>query len=484
MASKKIPLNGSTGHPDVLVFGISGATWRIMDPMLDAGELPNFRRLREGGCKATLASVRHEGDKHFRPQVAWASAATGCMPDRHGLTHFYHTWDDLLVPPVWDHFQATGSSVGIYGWPMDWPPRQLNGFVVPSHWARDTRTWPPELSAIKELDRDRQDAEREGGSRRNVSSKLKNGLAVLNLGISARGIAGLVEDATLALAASDYETRSLRLRNAKLRLSTELFSSLCRRYRPGFRSFHTFLVDLVSHRYWRYFEPELFPETAHLVTETLSDALPDAYRRVDAALGRLMAELPDNSVIAVLSEHGMAPEPISAEVGEWRYVIDGRKLAGLLGLGSRLVACPVARWIAYLPANGASIEPGMAEVFREVRVEQTGLPLFNVHEHGNEIIVKFNLERRVPLYEEGRLEDLVVVAGHSRFKFTDFTRRLGRARSAMHDGEGILLLAGPGIRAGQQLDSASVLDVAPTLLRAAGLAVPDGLDGAVLDIFG
>lgn len=473
---------GST-HRDVLVFGISGATWRVIDPMLDAGELPNLRRLRDGGCSATLASVRHEGDKHFRPQVAWASAATGCRPDRHGLTHFYHTSDDLLAPPVWDHFQAAGASVGIYGWPMDWPPRPLNGFVVPSHWARDTRTWPPELAAIKELDRDRQDAEREGSSRRDLSSKLKNILAVLDLGISARGLARLVGDATMVLAASDYETRSLRLRNAKLRLSTELFSSLCRRHRPGFRSFHTFLVDLVSHRYWRYFEPELFPETAHLVTDTLSSALPDAYRRVDAALGRLMAELPKNSVTVVLSEHGMAAEPVSAEVGEWRYVIDGRKLAGILGLGDRLVACPVARWIAYLPTEGTRIEPGMAGLFRNLRVAQTGLPLFNVHEHGNEIIIKFNLERQVPLYEAGQLEELTIVADTARFKFTDFTRRLGRARSAMHDGEGILLLAGPGIRSGQQLAEASVLDIAPTILKAAGLPVPSGLDGDLLDIF-
>jgi arylsulfatase A-like enzyme len=54
----------------------------------------------------------------------------------------------------------------------------------------------------------------------------------------------------------------------------------------------------------------------------------------------------------------------------------------------------------------------------------------------------------------------------------------------MHDERGILILSGEGIRHGLRLPDVRLVDVAPTLLAAAGLPVPAGLDGAVLDVFG
>jgi len=70
----------------------------------------------------------------------------------------------------------------------------------------------------------------------------------------APSILGLVGNATFAPVASDYETRNIGLRNAKFRLSVELFSDLCQRYQPGFRSFQAFLIELVLNRLWRYFQ--------------------------------------------------------------------------------------------------------------------------------------------------------------------------------------------------------------------------------------
>jgi predicted AlkP superfamily phosphohydrolase/phosphomutase len=89
----------------------------------------------------------------------------------------------------------------------------------------------------------------------------------------------------------------------------------------------------------------------------------------------------------------------------------------------------------------------------------------------------------VPRYSIGDLEHLTIGYEGQRLPFSAIARRLGRARSAMHDGEGVLLLKGPGIRRGIKLPDAQLVDIAPTLLHAAGVAVPDGLDGAMLDVF-
>src|SRR6478672_3649631 len=92
------------GPNRVFVFGISGATWRLIDPLLTEGKLPTLASLIARGCRATLCSTRVAGDKHFRPQIAWPTIATGVEPDAHGVTRFYHTADDVRVPALWDRF--------------------------------------------------------------------------------------------------------------------------------------------------------------------------------------------------------------------------------------------------------------------------------------------------------------------------------------------------------------------------------------------
>ncbi len=467
----------------VFVLGISGATWAVIDGLLAQGLLPNLQRLQDQGCRATLLSVRVPGDEHYRPQVAWATMATGCSPQRHGITRYYHTADDLREPSLWQMFERHGERVGVYGWPLDWPPTETNGFVVPSHWARDARTWPPELCAIKALDREQQDTEREHGRRFSAARSLRMAGTLARYGVRLPTMAFLARTVVRAAATGDPEQRALLLRHAKIELSADIFSHLCARYRPGFRSFHTFLVDFVCHRYWRYFEPQHFPAIDTRVLARFGNAVANAYVHTDRILGRLLATLPPHAVVAVVSEHGMAAEPVSAELGGWRYLIRGSRLVELVGLEEDIVACPVARWLA-LRARAGALPAQTAERVRGIVVAETGLPLFQVYQHGaDEVVVKFNLEASVARYRTGDLESLTVSFGQRRVLFSDISRRLGRARSSMHDERGILVLHGSGIRRGVRLPDARLVDFAPTLLKAAGLPLPAGLDGTALEVF-
>ncbi len=52
--------------------------------------------------------------------------------------------------------------------------------------------------------------------------------------------------------------------------------------------------------------------------------------------------------------------------------------------------------------------------------------------------------------------------------------------SGHHRPDGALILAGPGVKAGTNLEGANIMDLAPTLLHAMGLGVPRDLDGRVL----
>jgi len=457
----------------VLVVGVSGATWDVVEPLLAAGLMPNLARLRERGVHGVLRSARVEGDDHFRPQVAWATAATGCRPERHGVTRYFHEARDLREPPLWELWTQEGGTVGVYGWPATWPPPPVRGFVVPSHLARDDRTWPPLLAPIKRLDRLLQAVEREP----RVSGRLRAAGRLASLAVRhrvrPRTAAELVALAARSARATPGERRFL-LRAAKLELTADVFLDLRRRFRPDFASFHTFLADFAMHRDW---------PRGHDLERPLGGSIETAHRRVDAVIGRLVAASHARTVVAVCSEHGMAPEPRSQEHGGVYWSIRGSALLDFVGRRGAAMACPVARWVAYRPPSGSTQRPRLANDLRAVTVVESGLPLLQVEEHADEVIAKLRLPVDVERYRDGSLETLHVAYDGRVAPFSAVARPLGPTRSAMHAEHGLLVLAGPGIRRGEALPPSALVDLAPTLLLAGGVRVPDGLDGDPLDVF-
>ena len=165
------------------------------------------------------------------------------------------------------------------------------------------------------------------------------------------------------------------------------------------------------------------------------------------------------------------------------WSIRGRGLLDFVGRRGAAVPCPVARWVAYRPPGGGAQRPRLADDLRDVTVVETGLPLLQVEEHVDEVIAKLDLPADVDRYREGSLETLHVAHGGRVAPFSAVARPLGPTRSAMHAEHGLLLLAGPGIRTGEELPPSDLVDLAPTLLRTGGMRIPDGLDGKPLDVF-
>lgn len=65
-------------------------------------------------------------------------------------------------------------------------------------------------------------------------------------------------------------------------------------------------------------------------------------------------------------------------------------------------------------------------------------------------------------------------------RFGTFELRRQDARSGSHTEHGFVVVAGPGIPAGRELKGASVYDIMPTILEAAAVDRPSGLDGRPL----
>ena len=474
---------GSVNTKRLLVIGASGVGWELLDAQIEQGRMPNLATIVRGGVSATLLSERVDGDIHFRPQVAWATLATGCSAERHGVTRFFHEGGDLKEKPLWDHWQDNGLSVGIFGWPGTWPPQPTRGFVVPSHLARDHRTWPRELSQVKGLERLQQNAERDP----KVLSQVRAVGGLLR--VFAQQRLSPVSDARVCWAGARAtvagpDERRLLLRRAKLDLTADVFRSLVRRHRPDCAAFVTFYVDFALHRYWRDWQPQLFgSEPARTAGAA---AIPQAFRDLDRVVGRILRTWGDGSrsIVAFVSEHGMLPETDSPEIGPVYYGIRGERVLELVGLGGTAETVAIARWIAYRPRPGGRLPAEIADRLRQIVVVESGLPLFSVHEHGvDEVVVKLRLPRSVAVYSTRPLTQLTTSFGGRVVPFEALTRPLGKRRSGMHSERAAFAVAGPGIRRDDRIADAQLVDVLPTLAAACGVPLPNALDGRCLDVF-
>ena len=120
----------------VVFIGLDGATWGIIDPMIEAGELPTFERLKTEGAFGTLRSV----DCYFSPP-AWVSLFTGYLPERHGVYTFGKWMRDTREfqsvsaldnhkPAVWDIASNAGKRVAVTNMAVTHPVHPINGIMV------------------------------------------------------------------------------------------------------------------------------------------------------------------------------------------------------------------------------------------------------------------------------------------------------------------------------------------------------------------
>ncbi len=121
--------------PKLLVIGVDGGTFDLIQPMMDRGLLPTFTRLMETGSWGTLRSTV----PHVSP-VAWSSFMTGQNPARHRILDFtYPNGSGTRVPvnstrlqgkTLWQILGEAGKNVGVINVPVTFPPPPVNGFLV------------------------------------------------------------------------------------------------------------------------------------------------------------------------------------------------------------------------------------------------------------------------------------------------------------------------------------------------------------------
>lgn len=136
----------------LLLVGWDAADWQVIDPLLDAGRMPNLARLIKGGTIATLATLHPP----YSP-ILWTSIATGQRPAQHGITGFIEpTPDGLSTRPVsslsrrvkalWNIATQSGLRSVVVGWYPSHPAEPIDGVMISNMFGKlNDDTTPPRL---------------------------------------------------------------------------------------------------------------------------------------------------------------------------------------------------------------------------------------------------------------------------------------------------------------------------------------------------
>ncbi|HET9480707.1 MAG TPA: alkaline phosphatase family protein, partial [Candidatus Polarisedimenticolia bacterium] len=137
-AARPNPLLDSYSGPawPILVIGVDSADWDLMLPLMEAGELPHLRALKERGAWATLRSM----SPTLSP-ILWTTMATGRPPEEHGILDFLQvdpaTGAEAPISRAFRRVKALWNIAGdmripsaTVGWWATWPAEKVTGAMV------------------------------------------------------------------------------------------------------------------------------------------------------------------------------------------------------------------------------------------------------------------------------------------------------------------------------------------------------------------
>lgn len=453
---------GAESVGKLIVLGVDGATWRVLDPLLAAGRLPNFARLIAGGAAGTLVADA----RMLASPTLWTTIYTGKTVAKHGVRFFGATARSVRAKRLWEIFADQGFRIGVCGELVTWPPRPVDGFLIPDLFALGPETYPEGLRFLQEIAFGEKARDGQGA----IGKRLDRLWRLSRHGLSAGTV--------LAVASYFFRRRLTRMSDRDVfwrkaliqpRLYTDVFVYLCRTYRPQFASFHFHTTDTFGHRYWKYWAPQDFPGLDPAEIRRYRDLLPRAYELADQTLGRLLRLADAETTVAVISDHGIS----SAESMKYKFELRVDRLLDALNLAGMAVPARLGdTYVLYFRDQAA--QRRAAAVLEQLEIEQMGQRLFTVRVAEEYV----SLMRKV---KDRSLEGMSFVApGFQRLQFDDLFENRGFLDSGTHHPDGILILSGRGVRRGVRLDESVGVDVAPTLLALAGLPVARDQDGRVL----
>lgn len=473
------------------VIGLDGATYDVLGPLMDQGELPNLQRIASGGVSGTL-------DSSVPPATypAWKCYSTGKHPTKLGFHSFLSFKEGDLEPAttsameIWDYISEQGGTAGSINMPTTYPATEVNGFLTSGYViGGDEWIYPEQM---------REFVEREFDYRPEVDFPVHTELLAADTS-SARAEMRSVMQSRFDLAAFAIEYLDL-----------------------DFLQVTMYYTDTYQHFFWN--QP---------------DILHEMWTYVDSQIGRLLDLLEEDTNVFVVSDHGFSSlEAGVFYVNRWlerqgylslesetttglfeRLSLDTTTLAswlerfGLLDVARRVVPDSYRRkvpnprgeigvdqlaqrviWdesLAVMYGGGIFLNTevlgGRYEEFRTELIEQlreivspeTGEPILVDAYRPEEL---YNPGAKLPRYDH-EVPDILLLPKDEAFVSPAYstdpwnTENL-EGRWSVHAKPGVFMARGPDIVEGVAQDL-TIFNVAPTILHSMDVPFDEDVDGRV-----
>ncbi len=453
--------------PRLVVFGIDGASWEIVDELAAEERLPTLHRLAGEGHRASLL-----GDEPLFSPLLWTTMATGQPPDVHGIRGFRTRSDQARVPRFWDIAVDAGLSIGLYKWLVTWPPESFpsGGFVVPAWLAPTPETQPTELSFVKEIELSRR-------LKRKRIQPVRPGWRLALAGIPQGLRFSTLLEATEwtvreRLTRPVEEERAWRLQLLRVWMDRDVLVAQVARKELDVVTFTTYAPDALGHTHWAAREScrdgsECLP-WAHAVDE--------AYEQADAVLAELV-EVARPEHLLVVSDHGFRAMG-EDDAGRYFAPKTERLKARLEASVGRVDVARVGHKLAVtlLDEDAGGQKEAVIDELSSWTQASTGEPLYRWEDiPGTGVALGLT-------FRDERIDADRLASDQVGGEPLDDYARLTEAYSGEHAADGIWLYVGPEVEPGQPnlaLPRYRQLDVAPTLLALLGIPSSEEMPGRV-----
>jgi predicted AlkP superfamily phosphohydrolase/phosphomutase len=463
----------------VLVFEINEISWELMRDWLEAGELPNFRRLRErGSWGRTWADEPGGRGGLLDPWVTWTTLYTGVPQTEHGVEFLEQPVETIRAKRLWEYVADADKRVGVYGSAGSWPPPPVRGFFVPGSFSRDSQTYPERLRPIQDLNLRYTRAHAPGTKPPGMKAMLLTGLRLLRLGLNARTVFTILRTLVEVKRHPDRDWKKVSLQPV---VNFAFFRKLYRRERPDFATFHTNHVAHYQHRFMRAWKPEeyLDPTAPEEITR-FRDAIRYGYVVADRLLGKLMrlCDHEKNVVLCVASSMGQKPYAPAKEgqvVASTCRIKSIEQLVDLLNLRGRceFFSTMAPQWNLRVADEGLR-----QETIRHLHAARF-LPAGKTMYHADVVkdcMVVTPLSR--PDVGPGTVCSFPTLPGAPTFPFEQlFVQADDTRKSGCHDPLGMFAFYGGPSVPGKDVGQVNNMDLAPTFLTLLGIPVPAVMKG-------
>jgi len=285
----------------VLLLGWDAADWKVINPLMDQGLMPNMKRLVENGTIANLATL----DPPFSPML-WSSIATGKRPYKHGVHGFTEvTPNGKGVRPVmsisrkckaiWNILTQKKYKTHVVGWWPSHPAEPINGVMISNFFQKEVgainEPWPLPKGTVHPAD----DADHFAQFRVHFQE------------LTGEHILPFVSEAAKIDQKKDRRIRGIAKLTSHAASLHAAFTNIIREREWDFAALYLDAIDHYCHGFMKYHPPKR-PHIPQEDYDYYSQVVTAGYRYHDMILGRIMSLIDDQTTLMLISDHGFQPD--------------------------------------------------------------------------------------------------------------------------------------------------------------------------------